>query len=123
MKSTSVVAAAFALVAVLAGVAAPAETILYSFTGLPGSVDTCKWFDDNLNQDRSVNTLTRQTDLLYNRIALPVDAPVTIGRTATTAAGAQLVDFNLQGKLVCTGAEAIYGPAPSPSGSASPLPT
>lgn len=89
--------------------------ILYSFTGLRGNVDTCKWFDDNLNADRSEGTMTHQTDLLYNRIALPPDAPVTIGGTAVTNEGSQLVDYNLSGARICSTAEAVYGPTPSPS--------
>lgn len=105
MKPRYAGAAAFALVA-----------ILYSFTGLRGgAVDTCKWFDDNLNADRSVGTMTRQTDLLYNRIALPVDANVTVGNTAVTAEGGQVVDFKLGGATICSTAEALYGPSPSPS--------
>lgn len=92
--------------------------ILYTFTGLRGgAVDTCKWFDDNLN-DRSIGGLTRQTDLLYNRIALPAGTDVNVGGTAVTAQGEQLVDFNLHSATVCTAGEAVYGPTPSPS----PLP-
>jgi len=89
--------------------------ILYSFTGLRGTVDTCKWFDDNLNADRSVGSMTHQTDLLYNRIALPPDAPVMVRGTAVTNEGGQLVDFDLYGATICTTAEAVYGPTPSPS--------
>jgi hypothetical protein len=123
MKRTSLAGAAFAAIVLFLGVAAPAQTILYSFAGLPGAVDTCKWFDDNLNSDRSIEAMTRQTDLLYNLVALPAGAPVGIGQRATTAAGEQLVDFKLFGQTVCAGAEAIYGPTPSPSTSASPVPT
>ena len=89
--------------------------ILYSFTGLRGNVDTCKWFDDNLNADRSVGSMTHQTDLLFNRIALPPDAPVTVRGTAVTNEGGQLVDFDLSGATICTTGEAVYGPTPSPS--------
>ena len=114
MKRPTAAAAAFAAIVALAGSAASAQTILYSFTGLPGAVDTCKWFDDNLT-DRSIPALIRQTDLLYNRIALPPDTPVRIGATATTESGEALVDFTLGRKTVCTSAEAIYGPTPVPS--------
>ncbi|MBV8067144.1 MAG: hypothetical protein JO113_04135 [Candidatus Eremiobacteraeota bacterium] len=88
--------------------------ILYSFAGLRGAVDTCKWFDDNIT-DRSISALTHQTDLLYNRIALPADADVTARGTAVTEQGEQLVDFNLHNATICTAAEALYGPTPSPS--------
>ncbi len=115
MKRRSLAAAAFALLAALAGGAAPAETILYTFAGLPGPVDNCKWFNDFLNEDRSIGALTRQTDLLYNRVALPAGEPVAIQGRATSAAGEQLVDFNLGRRNICTGAEAIYGPTPEPS--------
>lgn len=115
MKRPSAAAAAFALMILLAGGAASAAPILFVFTGLRGgAADTCKWFDDNLG-DRSVGALTRQTDLLYNRIALPPDADVTVRGTAVTNAGEQLVDFNLGSALICTAGEAIYGPTPSPS--------
>lgn len=114
MKRPTAAAAAFAAVVALAGGAASAQTILYSFTGLPGAVDTCKWFNDNIT-DRSIGALTRQTDLLYNRIALPPDTPVTVGGTATTELGEALVDFSLDRKTVCTSAEAIRGPTPIPS--------
>ncbi len=90
--------------------------IFYSFTGLRGSVDTCKWFDDNLT-DRSIGALTHQTDLLYNRLALRPDAPVTVGGTAVTQEGEQLVDFKLDSATICSAAESVYGPTPAPSAS------
>lgn len=123
MKRSALTAIAFAAIAALVGVAAPAQTILYSFAGLPGSVDTCTWFNDNLNSDRSIGAMARQTDLLYNRIALPAGAPVALGATATSARGSTLVDFKLGGRTVCADSEAINGPTPSPAASASPLPT
>lgn len=88
--------------------------ILYSFTGLRGAVDTCKWFNDNIG-DRSIGALTHQTDLLYNRIALPAGADVAVRGTAVTEQGEQLVDFDLGRATICTAAEAVYGPTPSPS--------
>lgn len=122
MKRPSTAAVAFALMLGLAATAAHAQPILYQFTGLPGAVDQCKWFDDNLNADRSVGALTHQTDLLYNRVALPVDAQVSVSGTATTVEGEQLVDFNLGSRRICTAGEAVYGPTPSPSGSPTPMP-
>jgi hypothetical protein len=115
MKRLMAAAAAFGAMSALACAGAPAQTIMYSFTGLPGgAADACKWFDDNLT-DRSIGALTRQTDLLYNRVALPVDTPVAIGGTATTEQGEALVDFKLGSRTICTAAEAIYGPTPEPS--------
>jgi hypothetical protein len=122
MKSPSAAAALFLLLTTLAASAASAQTILYTFTGLRGAVDTCKWFDDNLT-DRSIGALTRQTDLLYNLVALPAGAPVTIGGTAVTDQGEQLVDFKLNSATICSTAESIYGPTPTPSLSPTPLPT
>lgn len=115
MKRPSAAAAAFALIVTLAAGAASASPILFVFTGLRGgAADTCKWFDDNID-DRSVAALTHQTDLLYNRIALPPDTDVTVRGTAVTNEGEQLVDFDLHSALICTAAEALYGPTPSPS--------
>ena len=122
MKRPPATAAAFAiLVALGAGVAPASQPILFTFTGLRGGVDTCQWFNDKLT-DRSIGALTRQTDLLYNRIALPVDENVTVEGTATTLQGGQLVDFHLGSALICTTAEAVYGPTPMPSGSPTPMP-
>lgn len=120
MKHPSAAAAAFAALVTLAAVAARAQTVQYTFTGLPGAVDTCKWFDDSIT-DRSVGALTRQTDLLYNRIALPFGEPVTVRGTATTLQDEGLVDFDLGSRLICTSAEAIYGPTPMPSVSPTPI--
>ncbi len=114
MKRTTAAATAFAAIVAIASAAAPAQPILYTYTGLPGAVDTCKWFDDNL-ADRSVDALTRQTDLIYNRIALPADAEIVVGGTATSLAGDQLVDFKLGSKTVCSSARAVYPPTPDPS--------
>ena len=115
MKRPSTAAAAFAVMMSLAAGAAPASPILFVFTGLRGgAADTCKWFNDNLT-DRSVGALTRQTDLLYNRIALPVDQDVTVRGSATSDEGEQLVDFQLSSATICTAGEAIYGPTPSPA--------
>ncbi len=102
---------------------APAQPILYQFTGLPGNAATCKWFDDNLNADRGVGALTQQTDLLYNRLGLPVDRDVTVGGSATTAEGDRVVDYRIGSREICSTAEAIYGPTPEPSQSPQPQPT
>ena len=121
MKRSPILIAAFAALVVLAGGVAPAQPILYAFTGLRGGVDTCKWFDDNL-ADRSIDALTHQTDLLYNRIALPAGDNVAVGGTAVTLQGGQLVDFHVNSALICTTAEALYGPTPEPSESPTPMP-
>jgi hypothetical protein len=121
MKRPSVAAVAFVLIAVLAAGAASAQPILFSFTGLRGGApDTCKWFNDNIT-DRSIGALKHQTDLLYNRIVLPVDENVAVGGTAVTEQGEQLVDFHLGSALICTAAEAVYGPTPTPSESPTPM--
>jgi hypothetical protein len=121
MKRPSAAALAFALMVVLGAGAASAQEILYTFAGLRGGAsDTCKWFDDSI-ADRSIDALTHQTDLLYNRIALPAGESVTVGGSAVTEQGEQLVDFRLGGALICTAGEAIYGPSPAPSGSSTPL--
>jgi hypothetical protein len=115
MNRNATAGTAFAAIVLIASAAAPAQPILFSFTGLPAAVDSCKWFDDTLNDDRSIGSLTRQTDLLYNRISLPAGADVTVGSTATSAAGDELVDYKLGSKTVCSTARAIYGPTPEPS--------
>jgi hypothetical protein len=116
MNRPSAAAAAFVLLVALGAGAASAETILYSFAGLRGAVDTCKWFNDNLT-DRSIGALTRQTDLLYNRVALRPGASVAVGGTAVSAEGEQLIDFKLDSATICTAAESVYGPTPSPAAS------
>jgi hypothetical protein len=116
----SLVAGAFAAAAGSAMVPAPAETIAYSYAALPGPVSTCQWFDENLN-DHSMDAIIRQTDLLYNRAALPPGVAVTVSQTAATARGDQVAQFTLNGRLLCAGAavlhpemtEAIGSPPPS----------
>lgn len=115
--------AAFVAIALLAGAAAQAQPILYSFTGLPGTAADCQWFDDNLNADRNTATMDRQVNMLYNRVSLPVDANVAIGGSATTAAGGQELDYKLGSRTICSTAEAIYGPTPEPSTSPTPIAT
>jgi hypothetical protein len=114
MNRPSLAALFFAAILSLGCAAASAEPILYEFTGLPGDVHTCVWFNDNIT-DRSIPALTEQTDLLYNRVALPAGENVAIGGTATSAQGEAMVDFHLGRRLICTAAAAIYGPTPAPS--------
>ncbi len=114
MTRAPAAAALFAFAVCIAAAGAPAATILYTYTGLPGPSNSCKWFDDNLT-DRSIDALTRQTDLLYNRVALPAGDSVAVAGTATTALGSPLVDFQLGSRNICTSAEALYGPTPEPS--------
>jgi hypothetical protein len=113
MKRLSAALAAFAVVVALAAATSSAQEIVYSFTGLRGTVDACKWFNDNLT-DRSIDALTRQTDMLYNRLALPPGVPVTVVGTAATELGEQMVDFKLNSAEICAPAEAIYGVPSSP---------
>ncbi len=108
---------AAALVAA-ATVVSPAESVVYKFVALRGDVSTCQWFDENLN-DRSEGALVRQTDLLYNRVALPPGAPVTVTQTATSTSGTQLLAFQLNRTALCAGAEAIR-PSPEPTQEPSP---
>jgi hypothetical protein len=123
MKRRASFALALIALAVALGAAVPAtaENIVYSFTGLPGGVSDCAWFDDNINQ-RSLDSLIRQTDLLYNRVALPPGQSVAISATGTTAQGQQLVQFNLGRRLICTGGDAVYPPTPSPQPTATATP-
>jgi hypothetical protein len=122
MKRTSTAATIFSALLAVAGGAASAQPILYTFTGLPGAVDSCVWFDNNLNSDRDEGTMARQVDLLYNRVALPPDENVTVGGTATTAAGGQVVDYKLGSRTICSTIEALNGPTPEPSASPTPMP-
>jgi hypothetical protein len=112
----SLIAAAAASFAVAASAVVPAasETIVYAYPALPGPVGNCQWFNDNVN-DRSIDAIVRQTDLLYNRVALTPDTPVTVTQTATTALGAQLVQFDLGRRLLCAGAQALHPELPEPS--------
>ena len=116
-------AAVFLAVAMFAGAAAQAEPILYTFTGLPGTAGDCQWFDDNLNSDRNTGTMDRQVNMLYNRMALPVNANVAVGGSATTAARGEVLDYKLGSRTICSTAEAIYGPTPEPSGTPAPIAT
>jgi hypothetical protein len=107
--------------AILALVASPArsETIYYQFPALPGPVANCQWFDDNIN-DRTTDSLVRQTDLIYNRLALVPNSTVTVTGSATTQKGTQVVQFDVAGRLLCAEATVIHPdltePSPSPPG-------
>jgi hypothetical protein len=94
-----------------------ADQVVYGFAALRGNVDQCQWFDDNLN-DRSEPALVRQVDALYNRVALPPNAPVNVTQNATAASGEPLLGFTLDRTMLCAGTEAIRPtPAPSPTSS------
>lgn len=101
----AVVIAALAL-AVVARTPAPAETIAYTYAALPGPVANCQWFDDNLN-DHAEGSMVRLTDLLYNRAALPAGTAVNVSGSSTTARGDQVVQFQVNGRLLCAGAAAL----------------
>ncbi len=107
MVFVSLLVAALVLSWASATISAPAETIAYSYAALPGPVSNCQWFDDNLN-DHSIDAMIRQTDLLYNRAALPPDVTVTVSQTATTARGDQVAQFAVNGRLLCAGASALH---------------
>ena len=112
MKLFAIALVSMALAAV-ATTRSPAENVAYTFAALRGDVSTCRWFDENLN-DRSEGALIQQTDVLYNRVALPAGAAVTVTQTATTTAGTQLLGFRLDNAMLCAGVEAIR-PSPQPS--------
>jgi hypothetical protein len=118
MKLVAIVLAACALAAAATARSA-AENVVYELAALRGDVSLCQWFDENLN-DRSESALIRQTDALYNSLALPPGAPVTVTQTATTSAGTQLLGFRLDRATLCAGVEAIR---PSPLPSQQPAPT
>lgn len=98
---------------------ARADTVVYTYPALPGPVANCQWFDDNLN-DRSIDALIRQTDLIYNRAALPADANVTVTQSAKNAAGTQLVGFDLNRRSLCADSAAFYEEAAPLTSPASP---
>jgi hypothetical protein len=114
LYSLTVATAAFFAVAASAVVPAASETIVYEYPAMPGPVANCQWFNDNLN-DRTIDGIIRLTDLIYNRVALTPDTPVTVTQTATTAAGVQVVQFDLGRRLLCAGAEALHPELSQPS--------
>jgi hypothetical protein len=116
LKRASILIAVIGLALAAAGARTQAaDRVVYQFAALQGGVDQCRWFDDNLN-DRTESSLVRQVDALYNRVALPPDAPVTVTASATAASGEPLLGFTLDRRSLCAGAEAIRPtPAPSPA--------
>jgi hypothetical protein len=116
--TVSTLAAGVAVVA-FAALPARSETIYYQFPALPGPAANCQWFDDSIN-DRSTDSLIRQTDLIYNRLALVPNSTVTVTGSATTQKGAQVVQFDVAGRLLCAEATVIHPdlaePLPSPPG-------
>lgn len=103
-----------------------AESVTYVYAALPGSIDTCQWFDAHLN-DRDTGALAQIADLLYNRAALTPGTPVTITQSGTTDSGIPLSAFRYNGRLLCAQSEAILpatpSPPPTPVPTPSPLPT
>jgi hypothetical protein len=116
LKRASVLIAIGGLIVAVAGARTQAaDQVVYQFAALRGGVDQCQWFDDNLN-DRTEGTLVRQIDALYNRVALPPQAPVTVTASETAASGEPLLGFTLNRTALCAGAEAIRpSPVPSPA--------
>jgi hypothetical protein len=118
MNRLKVVAASIvAAGAVLAGVGAlpaHAETIYFQFPALPGPVANCQWFDDNINE-RSDDAIVRQTDLIYNRLALTPNTNATVTGSATTKDGGQVVQFDVGGRLMCAESTVMHPEQPEPS--------
>ncbi|HEY1429787.1 MAG TPA: hypothetical protein VGF18_09450 [Candidatus Tumulicola sp.] len=98
----------------LATLPARSETIYFQFPALPGPVANCQWFDDNIN-DRSTDSIVRQTDLIYNRLALTPNTNVAITGSATTQKGEQVVQFDVAGRLLCAEATVMHPEVPEPS--------
>lgn len=103
-----------ALTVGFAGSRAHADPIVYDYPALPGPVANCKWFDDNIN-NHSLASIIRQTDLIYNLKALAAGQNVAVSGTATTELGGQLVQFDLDRRLLCVTAEAINPTLPAPT--------
>lgn len=120
MKRTALLAA-FAALAFVAAVAASAriparaDTIVTTYFTLPGHVSDCAWFVDNLN-DRSLDAMIRQTDMLYNRAAPTPGENVNVIETGATASGTPLIAFDMGRRLMCTNAGVLHGePLASPA--------
>ena len=116
--TVSTLAAGAAIVA-FATLPARSDTIYYQAAALPGPAENCQWFDDNIN-DRSTDAIVRQTDLIYNRLALVPNTTVTVTGSATTQKGAQEIAFDVNGRLLCADASVtlpdLTEPSPSPPG-------
>jgi hypothetical protein len=102
-----------AMVGLSARLPARADTIVNTYFALPGHVSDCAWFVDNLN-DRSLDAMIRQTDMLYNRAAPQPDENVNVVETGATAAGQQLIAFDMGRRLMCTSADVLH-PVPEAS--------
>jgi hypothetical protein len=113
--AASIVAAGAALAA-LGSLPAHADTIYFQFPALPGPVANCQWFDDNINA-RSDDAIVRQTDLIYNRLALTANTNATVTGSATTKAGAQVVQFDVGSRLMCAESQVMHPELPEPSSS------
>jgi hypothetical protein len=91
--------------------------VYYQYPALPGPVSNCQWFDDNIN-DRTTDSIVRQTDLIYNRLALTPNTTVNVSGSATTQLGAQVVQFDVGGRLLCAESTVLHPdltePSPSP---------
>ncbi len=114
--------AAIALVAGACALPARADSVIYSFAALRGGAPTCQWFDDNIN-DRSMDSIVTQTDMLYNRTALPAGEPVSNVQTAPLKTGRLVAGFTVDRTGLCSGDDAINPNAPQPSTPPSPEPT
>ncbi len=118
MNHLKVVAAsavvAGAVMAALGALPARAETIYFQFSALPGPVANCQWFDDNIN-DRSDDALVRQTDLIYNRLALTANTNASVTASAPTKAGAQVVQFDVGSRLMCAESQVMHPEQAEPS--------
>lgn len=108
MSRTSFRTAAGVAIVALAAVAATAfparaqQAVLNIDPALRGPLSVCAWFDDNIN-DRSMDSIIRQTDMLYNRVALLPDQPVSNVVTGTAQSGTKLAQFDLYGRtLLCS---------------------
>ena len=112
--------AAGAVVAAIALCATPAKAdmVVYQFVALRGAAADCVWFNNNIN-DRSEDAIARQVDMIYNRVALKPDEPVTNVQTAQTQAGKTEAGFEMDRIGLCAGIEAIRPPAPEPAASPS----
>ncbi len=103
-----------AIMAALCALPAHAETIYFQFPALPGPVANCQWFDDNIN-DRSTDALVRQTDLIYNRLALTANTNAAVTGSATTKAGGQVVQFDVGSRLMCAESTVMHPEQAEPS--------
>lgn len=116
MKSLSIrfflSAAALALVA-STPLTARADQVLYNFVALRGPASMCQWFDDKIN-DRGLDSIIHQTDMLYNRTTLKAGAQVANVQTAALQNGTNVAGFTVNGVQLCAGDDAI-NPSATPA--------